>query len=264
MSIASFVLQCGKDKQHTQDWWQITHHICFSCMLLCCRNTEILVSFSSAYVLWCSSRYSWFGEFLRRQKGIWCLFAWYLRGWSWDGGLSIGRVPAMSCLQATLLRFCRLLQERGTSVLYERTSDSMDRIHIWIHDQRISERYCPFVQSEAACDFKVSFKCRLEVWGFESGPTAVWTPGGSSQTVHLSDWIICNQYIMYVYIYNIIYVTIYVYMYHIQSVSITLNKNIPLVQTCDAQVSTLCGATSAVGRKSNAVRGAFSVFLASH
>ena len=155
--------------------------------LACCYVAEILVSFSSAFVLWCSSRCSWFGEFLRRQKGIWCLFAWYLRGWSWDGGLSIGRVPAMSCLQATLLRFCRLLQERGTSVLYERTSDCMDRIHIWIHDQRISERYCPSVQSEAACDFKVSFKCRLEVWGFESGPTAVWTPGGSSQTVHLSN-----------------------------------------------------------------------------
>jgi hypothetical protein len=29
---------------------------------------------------------------------------------------------------------------------------------------------------------------------------------------------------MYVYVYNIIYMTIYVYMYHIQSVSITLNK----------------------------------------
>lgn len=52
MSIASFVLLCVKDKQHTQDWWQITNHIFFSCMLLCCRNTGFfLICFCSLMFL---------------------------------------------------------------------------------------------------------------------------------------------------------------------------------------------------------------------
>ena len=40
MSIASSVFLYSKDKQHTQDRWQIANHILFSCWLLYCRNTH--------------------------------------------------------------------------------------------------------------------------------------------------------------------------------------------------------------------------------